>query len=660
MDSQYANQARVDIMAGGGFQDYARVSRAHVVTVFDNQQEVSAIPDRPNLIKIPLGGDDTVLSMLTRLSAAKPDVQPLLAEYEQRNNIHLGSGMAQDPRLGACVIQDLDVRGELEPIFEEMFIRVLEAVNGSLGLLVVHEFNSNAGGMGAGGAPEIGARFCAYAAQYTTAKIRRRMMRLGGLTYAPLSWRTIRNTRDVTRDNLAFMVDGPIAVRELRDLELYELPLRSEAGDPIRDKQRLRSQLAATLAQARYTDCVNDGLNLREINEIPASRFGGMLRGLACWSHMLDPEALVRAAAAHCRQQLKALRQHPEPAAMDLVERLEVALTPRGHTLPTVDDIMALLSQPQGAHAVRIDEAVRADPQRFDATVWIYTAQAQSIALHDLLHAPERPASLAALCAHRQRLRGLLAHLEQAREAAQQAVAVQTRSLHTHRQAMHSTLRRLRSFRRYLDAMMQSAMRVKRGVQARWEAYASAHARHSEAVARLEVLSAAVAQVAETLERYEWQWLGRIETGLETVVGTWGLALGSVAFAPLEVFYSDLLDATLPAITAAASGKMEKARAILRPVLLDAVSHVTLEGLAQMLETTAEAGAIITALADERFAYRAPLWGGASTHVPPRYHYVILPPVAAADLAALTQAAAERHFTPSLAPAASAVAAVAS
>jgi hypothetical protein len=184
----------------------------------------------------------------------------------------------------------------------------------------------------------------------------------------------------------------------------------------------------------------------------------------------------------------------------------------------------------------------------------------------------------------------------------------------------------------------------------------SDHTRHSEAVARLEALSAAVAQVAETLERYEWQWLGRIETGLETVLGTWGLELGSVAFAPLEVFYSDLLDATLQAITAAASGKTEKALAILRPVLLGAVSHVTLEGLAQMLETTAEAGVIITALADERFAYRAPLWGGASTHVQPRYQYVILPPVAAADLAALTQAAAERHFAPSLAPAASVLA----
>src|SRR5438445_3821448 len=169
MDSQYANKAQVDIIVGGTFQDYTRVSRAHVVAVFDNQQEVSTIPDKPNLIKVPLGGDDTVLSMLTRLSAARPDVQPLLAEYEKRPNIHLGSGMAQDPRLGACVIQDLDLRGELEPIFEEMFIRVLEAVNGSLGLLVVHEFNSNSGGMGAGGAPEIGARFCAYAAQYTTA-----------------------------------------------------------------------------------------------------------------------------------------------------------------------------------------------------------------------------------------------------------------------------------------------------------------------------------------------------------------------------------------------------------------------------------------------------------------------------------------------------------
>ena len=133
MDSQYTNQAQVDIMVGGSFQDYAQVSRAQVVIVFDNQQEVSAIPDKPNLIKVPLGGDDTVLSMLTRLYASRPDVHPLLAEYEKRPNIHLGSGIAQDPRLGACVILDLDLRNELKPIFEETFIRILEAVNGSLG-----------------------------------------------------------------------------------------------------------------------------------------------------------------------------------------------------------------------------------------------------------------------------------------------------------------------------------------------------------------------------------------------------------------------------------------------------------------------------------------------------------------------------------------------
>jgi hypothetical protein len=66
VDSQYTNQAQVDFMVGGSFHGYAQVSRAHVVIMFDNQQEVSAIPDKPNLIKAPLGGDDTVLSMLTR------------------------------------------------------------------------------------------------------------------------------------------------------------------------------------------------------------------------------------------------------------------------------------------------------------------------------------------------------------------------------------------------------------------------------------------------------------------------------------------------------------------------------------------------------------------------------------------------------------------
>lgn len=195
-----------------------------------------------------------------------------------------------------------------------------------------------------------------------------------------------------------------------------------------------------------------------------------------------------------------------------------------------------------------------------------------------------------------------------------------------------------------------------RHVQGTFEAYRTAHARYSEAVARLESLSAAVGQVARALEDYETQWLTRIEQGLEAVMGKWTAQLDAVVFAPLEAVYSKLLDAALRARIQMENGKEAKALAILQPVLLGAVSQVTLAGLAAMLQSAPEPGAILTAIEEQRFAYSSPLWGGASSYAKPRYRFVVLPPVAAADLDALQRAAEERQFAPALEVAESAAA----
>ena len=265
MDSTYKNRVVVEFNVGGAVQPYAIASTADVIVPIDSREEVEQIPDMPNLIKVPLGGQDTVLSLLERLRGTQPEVDDLLAEYRQ-HNVHLGSGMAQDPRLGACAIQDLDLRGELAQLFDQVLIRVREACNAQLDLLIVRELNSNAGGMGAGGSPEVGARFCAYTAQRTSAKIHREMVRLGGLTYAAVALRSFGNVQQMTEKNVDMMLEEHIPAYELLDMELYELPLRSEEGAAVRDNRTLRDLLAGTLAQARFTEEVNRLLNLCEAN----------------------------------------------------------------------------------------------------------------------------------------------------------------------------------------------------------------------------------------------------------------------------------------------------------------------------------------------------------------------------------------------------------
>jgi hypothetical protein len=510
--------------------------------------------------------------------------------------------------------------------------------------------------MGAGGGPEIGGRFCAFAATKTAAKIRRRMVRLGGLTYARVAPRAIINAGHTTQANVSFMLDEVMPAGELRDLELYELPLRSEAGVAIRDNRVQRSLLAGTLAQARYTDGVKHELSRIEVNLVSKSRFGGMLRGQAWWSHMLDPHLLMRAAASGYRQQLKTLRQSPDAAAMDLVQRIEVELEPQGEGLPSVEVLMQLVRQRHAVQSTLLDDVVTANAQTFQSTVWVYMSQIQSGALHDILGVPERPKSLAEFRTHCQRLRGLLAHLESAQEAAQKEVNARTRAFEKQRQSVKQILRRLRSFWYHLDVMVQTRSKFMRHVQVKFETYLTAHARYSEAVARLESLSAAVGQVARVLADYETQWLTRIEQGLEAVMGKWTAQLDTVVFTPLEAVYAKLIDATLRARIQMENGEEAKALAVLQPVLLGAVSQVTLAGLAEMLQSAPEPGAILTAIEDQRFAYSSPLWGGASSYAKPRYRFVVLPPVAATDLEALKRAAEERQFAPTLEVAESAAA----
>lgn len=655
MDGTYKNRVRVEFIVGGAMQAYATASTADVIVPIDSREEVEQIPDMPNLVKVPLGRQDTVLSLLERLREAGLEVDELLAEYRQ-HNVYLGSGMAQDPRLGACAIQDLALRGELAQLFGQVFVRVLEACNAQLDQLVVRELNSNAGGMGAGGGPEVGARFCAYAAQQTSAKIRRQMVRLGGLTYTAVAPRSIGNVGKVTKENVSLMLEKPSAAWELRDMEFYELPLRSEDGAAVRGNRTLRGLLAGTLAQARFTEEVNRLLDRCEANPTLTSQFDGMLRGRAWWSKTLDANLVMRAAASSYRDQLKALRQHPDPADLEVAERVEVELDPRNNPLPPVEKVMAALRTPEGVQSPVLDDFVQAALQTFNSTVWVFSSHAQAGSLHEVLGPPERPPSLEAFRMRCRRLRGLLAHLRQAHEAAQTAQKAMARRFERQRQAMQREVSRLRSVRHTMALLLYSRLRVLRRLQARFEAYQAMHTRYSEACARMESLAAAVTQVEQDLAQYEAQWLKRLEGGLEAIIGKWAVHLDTVVFSPLEAVYSDLIDATLRASIEASNGQDTRAWAVMQPVLLRAVAQVTLQGLAEMLQTTPDPGAMLTAIEDERYAYTAPLWGGMSSYAEPRYRFVVLPPVAANDLAALQRAAKERHFGPTLAMAESVVA----
>lgn len=636
----------VEFIVGGAWQKYALVSDANVVVLMDSREEVAQLPDLPQLIKVPLGAEDTVLSLLERLQETEPAARALLEEYRQRPTVYLGAGMAQDPRLGACAVQDLAARGELARLFQRVFTRVLEAANGQLDLLIVRELNSNAGGMGAGGAPEVGSRFCAYAAHQTTAKIRHQALRLGALTFVAVAGQGLANARLTTAADVHRLLDEHAPAWLLRDLELYELPLRSEDGLAVRDDRGLRGLLAGTLAKARFAEGVERLLNLREVNEKSTSRFGGMLCIRAWWSKSLDQELLRRAAASTYRDQLKALQLHPDPADMAVALGIEVELDPPSAPLPTVEEVMALLRTNATSHL--LDDFGKAAPQALHTTVLVRTSPAQAVFLDEVLGPPERPKTLEACRARCRRLRGVLAHLRQAHQAAHTAQTALTKECEQRRRTVQREIARLRSFRHQLDALLLPRARVLRRIQTVCEAYRTTHVRSSEACARTTALAAAVAQIEQDLAHYEGQWLTRLEQGLATMIGKRVVYLDTAVFAPLEAVYDGLLEATLQVMTGESDEQDSKAWTVLHPVLMRAVAQVTLKGLAEMLHTVPDPKAIVAALEEGRFAYASPPWGGKNCYEEPRYRFVVLPPMAAVEMAELRRTAEERHFGPTL------------
>jgi len=356
----------------------------------------------------------------------------------------------------------------------------------------------------------------------------------------------------------------------------------------------------------------------------------------------------MRAAACSYRHQLKAIRLHPDPADMAVAQSVEVELEPHDTPLPTVQTVMEALRTSDGAQSPLLDDFATAAPQTFDATVLVRTSPEQIVFLDEVLGLPERPATLAVYRARSHRLQGLLAHLRQALQAAEAMQATAARAFEKHRQAIRREMRRLRSMRHHIDVLLFTRPRVLRRIRTVLEAYQIVYTHYSEAYGRTAALTAAVAQVEQAVAHYEAQWLARIEQGLEAVINKRAVSLDTVVFAPLEAVYDDLLDATLRSATGVSKGQEARGWAVLRPVLLRAVRQVTRTGLAEMLRTASDPGALLTALEEDRLVYASPLWGGNSGTAEPRHRFVVLPPMAITDLAELRQAAAERHFGPTL------------
>jgi hypothetical protein len=647
MSKSQERRAIVEFVVGGSGRAYVPASTADVCVVVDSQDELQGLPDLPNIVSIPLGDHETVLTLLERASASDAEAAVLLAEYRLRPNVYLSAGMAQDPRLGACAVRDAAHRGQLEPSFQEILVRLLEATNGQLSLVVIREVNSNAGGMGSGGSPEIGSLFQEYITRKTNAQVWQHMLRIGGLTFLPVAKRAAANTAYATRRNVNAVLSFRVS-RLTRDLEFVELPLRSEGGTPIRDKRTLRDGLVGPMLVARYA--VSRLLDAREVNHKTETALGEMRRMIPQWSTSLDEDRLSRAAATEYRARVGELRKERERRDMVAIAGVRVDLEPATSSLlPSLDEVTSAIRRGNLRDPL-FDRLAEAEPPEFHSTVWIEVTRDEVMALDETLSSLTRPEKLSDVTDALRRFGAVGAHLEHALSGAEAALQSAERTMEKRRARTKGDLRRLRSPLTTFERAVSP-----RAMMRRYSAGFGGLIRDIEELGRARSrvigLRRALERVRADARAYEEMSIGRVEHALDQFIGGRPIIWDAIEVTSLESTYIDLLNAV-----SQHDSESCFADRYMKPHLLRSISRVTLAGIAQMLGVPANPEDIVAGLLDERFAWKAPQWGGETQCGEPREQFVVFPPMSRGDLAALDRVANQRRV-PSIFIAADTVAA---
>jgi hypothetical protein len=641
-DYKSGGSATVIVAAGGTGHAWALGAAADVTVMVDSVDELAGIPHRANLIKVPVGDHETLQTLIGRM-AGDELAERLSAYYQGRPNILLSKGMAQDPRIGELVIRDLARSGRLAAVATEVMKQVMVAANGALAHVELIEVNSNAGGMGAGGGPEIGDFLAAHLERSSQATVKHSMYRVGALTFLTLAPRAVGNARMVTVSNLARLTRQRSA-RRIQSMELIELPLRDQAGRPIGDDRELRDRLIDTLMQARRSPEVCALLDAREVNDRDGE-FGEMIRMAARWSHVLDMRQTIRGAAGRYLRELMIDREQWGRSAAETDQAIEVASGELD--VPGVDGLLAELKNDPRSDGPLMSRLLTADPACRAGDLTLKSSQG-STPLEALIRQFRRGAIA------RERMESLYGAIRRKQVASLTETKEARTRLETSRKSLRSALAASRKsansgWSRFLGKIepphntAKKAARFARLLEPRLRAVVADFERLARSRADGEVLNEALT----LLGRAASSQTEALVTGLSGVAGTETLDARFVRYIPLARALPKLRDA------ASLGGNA------LEDELAGCVETVTLAGVAAMFGTTPDAASIVTAMLESDYRWVSPMWGGGSTLREPRRRVLVLPPMADDEFELLRCEAEARRFLPLLLRGACVAAAVA-
>jgi hypothetical protein len=593
----------VDLAVGGTGTAAVRGSTADLVILVDSKVELDRIPPLADSIRIPLGENDTAQSLLER-NSSDPEAAAILQRYRDRPNVPLDRGMAQDPDLGALAIRDRIRSGELDPVFDEILKLAVIKTNGRLLSVNIKEINSYAGGAGSGGAPQLGEYFASRFESETEAIVYHRMLRCGGLGY-PFGRQVWGNTNYSTKADLERLKEDR-AARRVRNVELFELPLRSTDGEIVGEDRQRRDTLIGTFAEAYGSPAVNVYVEASEVNYRNQSSLGEVRRLRVKWSDFQSPEELRGKAAKYYETAARSPQKLANPtAALPPADVQSVGNATSVY--PSANDVAKELEERGGTSGPLLRQALSDDRLPFRASLGF---RGKALAAFTAGISAGQVTTVEAQTS----LTQLQAFAAEKQQEAERWKAARI----TSRADLQKMLSENRSFWRWLldlvNTPLQRRMRenlLLKVIQAMLEAqekYSLRVAEHEEALAGIQAITNAMQHRMQSLSSAVGQFAAAGEAGLEASL--------HIGFASPDEIAGQLE-------TAAQTGAE-----FLGTALLGTVRHVTMAGLARMMRVSeATPEAVAAAIDKDEFVWKSPMWGASSTLASPRLRLVILPPV---------------------------------
>ena len=598
------------LVVGGAFAVLARhpeILRAQIVLAFDVESELAKIDTQhKNVLLLPMGQHLSLKNLLRQFgSEAQCDA------VQSFGNCSTRSGVAQARATGAAATKAEAQSDAFQYFSHRQLVPGLRAAaGGELPWIRIRAYAGTAGGMGSRGVIELTKELANVVLKSVSADLQIDWHLLGSMTF---EWPNFERTRE----NSGACMYEMLALTANESDSRISHTVHCHEVMPVGRDWHMRDQLIAEQTQAMQATDVEAHHELNRPNEALNGHRGNFYLVQSSHFTRLPDAAIVADASAVFEPMVQqALRAKPD---LGLIEEVGCGRAASAVSQEAIDGIL------DRAPLSEVDDLLRsvASPS-IQLVCWpiVTVNDGRSLALHDVSHALGVPISTVGAAETQLRLvRSISKRLEFERESIEEelddVLSAEAKAERVARKAIES----LQRF--YLRDMLRTSLgKIERAERA-CEKYRAIALERYRVSSELEGIASAHSQLSLYLYRLE----ARLQT-LQQILQS-GRPLRTevprprfVDVRPLDEKFPELMEVVAGIQTPA------KVTASVQRILLDAVQHVTADGLAAILGAHDPSVESLVAVAlNGKAVIRGPHWGGERRRDQPMT-FVVLPPVA--------------------------------